>query len=132
MDKKYISIEDFFVKSEINYLESFESFMNYLTEFLYVLSQEDAPRREKIAAEKKLIVSLVLIEKIHMHLFYRSYLYEQIFPDTDKKVVFQNKQNMTLRLLKELKHMIRHYSFQNTKNKEQCKKIISQILTYYQ
>ncbi len=131
MKKKHIYISDFFAKSETNYQKSMQSFISFICEFLHELSQADLHPHEKKSAEQMIIMSLVLLEKIHMHLFYLKFLCQNAAVGPKKKHLFHKKERSAYQSLKELKHIIIHYHFHKKEYEKQAERIVSQMLDYY-
>lgn len=110
-----------------NYSAFIHSFTTFLIHYFDSSSTIHHSKNEKLSGEKLIAESLLLLEKLHMHIFYSFCIYEKHF--NNSKNPLQSNTNFTL--LKQLQQKIKNYHFSTEESKTLCENIISQILNYY-
>lgn len=107
------------------------SLLHFLSKYFTVYSHaKQSEENILLTTEKQIVHSLLLIEKIHMYLLYRDYLYEQVL-SIHKEAFQQLKKDDLFNLLCEISILINHHPFQKNEHQKLCQQLISQILTYY-
>ncbi|WP_027409309.1 hypothetical protein [Anoxybacteroides tepidamans] len=130
MQNKHPSIQDAFIKSEASYFKYFQSFCQYIINYFFSLSYCHSSQQEQLLAERYLLQSLMLMEKVHMHLYFRRILLGQL-GFLEKEAKCYDQRNKNCHTLRYLMNIIRQHQFLKEEHKHLCKKITSQILTYY-
>lgn len=119
------------MKSETNYLEFIYTLTNFTSNYFSTYTYINSSEQEKVLAEEQITQSLLLIEKLHMNLFYRNSLYKNYYSLFDITHTNSTQSNTNYQLFKRLQGLINEYHFQNEETQILCQSIISQIMTYY-
>ncbi|KGR76860.1 hypothetical protein [Ureibacillus sinduriensis] len=131
MQNSQLLESDTMIKSETNYLEFINKFTNFISQYFLTCKYSKLSFQQEPHIEEKLSHSLLLIEKLHMYLIYRSFAYKK-YISIDNIHPFQSFQaNINYQLFKRLKSLINEYKFQNEDTQIMCQSLISQIMTYY-
>ncbi|NEX80341.1 hypothetical protein G4Z05_16045 [Bacillus thermocopriae] len=120
------------MKTVENHYHFIQSFIKLIIKYFFVYSYAISSKKKKNLTEKQIIQSLLLIEKLHMYMNYRHYLYNQVIPLSDDHFTYYSiESNNTYLLIKKLQHLIKQHHFVHSDNQLLCNNIISQILNYY-
>lgn len=120
------------MKTVENHYHFIQSFIQFITKYFFVYSYAIPSEKKRNLTEKQIIQSLLLIEKLHMYLFYRHYLYNQVISLSDDIFTYDSiESNNTYLLIKKLQRLIQQHHFVHLDNQLLCNNIISQILNYY-
>ncbi|GAB2541007.1 hypothetical protein [Gracilibacillus alcaliphilus] len=132
MCKHDSTIKQDFIKSETEYLAYMQAFLHFLSCYLLKLTKCSITAKEKQQIERQLLISLVILEKLHYHILLRKKLLEPIFEATDETSVITdtNAEKLGFQLLNTKTSLLR-YSFQSDQTKHQCLIILRQLLSYY-
>lgn len=124
VDKELIS------KSEANYLNFVYCFGKFISNYFTNIELYNSTEKDYLNAEKQTVQSLLLIEKVHMYLFYSHSSFGKYLSFTKSFYEpFESERNY--QLFRELQRIINKHHFIQEINKTLCQKSIEQILTYY-
>lgn len=125
MSKKQLSKK--IVESEIYYLECFPKFLYFYIE--YFIAPYKTSIESKLQAEKTLLDSLILWERIHLHIYLRKGIYNSIgYPEVEQ---LDELRKLNRELLQHLLNLIKNQSILDSNNKIMLKKALEQILYFY-
>lgn len=133
------SVKDKLYKCESNYIVFTHIFLYFLIEYFYVLHDErenilDDERKE---LERKLLLSLSSLEKIHYHFFHQKDLIEEIYYSDVPIIALNNdvsdeyiKEDIRKQII-ELRELIDKCSFLLKSYKIRCMDTLHLLLSYY-
>jgi|GEM_PF-4398439 len=130
MYKKPASITQMLKKSETEYNQFIHTYLQLLTISMQQLAFIPVSEGTCSKAERQVISSLSLIEKMHMHLFARKSLFVDHLVKTEGDETYTDDQEIEFALL-EFEKYLKVYHFTKPFYKEQCKNILNQIKKYH-
>ncbi|MFD1065858.1 hypothetical protein [Oceanobacillus locisalsi] len=124
---------------EPNYITYTHIFLYFLTDYFYeyFFYDKKVSMTEEEQMEKKLLVSLSSLEKLHYHFFHQKELFKELdyYPD-ECMLAFQDsateylKEDIREQIL-ELKTQIQQHSFSLDMYKKHCLENLNLLLSYY-
>lgn len=130
MNSNFSSTPELFLRSEMDYLQFLQLYLQLQVSLLKTVLYSPSTPSEQTKTESQLIASLDLAEKIFMHLSIRDRLLpnqESIKTDDDMK----EKQQEVEHVIIEFRSYVDAYSFVESVNKQQCKRLLKQISGYF-
>ena len=132
LQKSCTSQRNLFKKSETYYCTFFQSMIEFIHSYFFTHSSAISSPDDRLLAEQLMIDSLLLTEKMHMHLLYRQPLYEQLPSFHQESGPFcESLSNDIYLSLKDLKRYAQQHTFASEVHHFLCQNIISQLLSYY-
>lgn len=124
---------------ELNYITYTHIFLYFLTEYFYeyFFYNKTVSVTEEEQMEKKLLISLSSLEKIHYHFFYQKEMFEELdyYPDEstfDPEDISREYLKEDIReQIFELKRQIGQHPFSLNTHKKHCLESLSLLLGYY-
>jgi len=130
MHKKPAHLIQMLEKSETDYNQFLHLYMQLLTISMQQLAFIPAPVTIRRKAERHIISSLHLIEKMHMHLFARKSLLADPLSKTEYEEPYPDQEEFEFTLL-EFQTYMKAHQFTKTIYREQCKNVLNQIKKYH-
>ena len=132
MQESCTSEKDLLIKSEASYFSFFQSLLEFICTYFSTHSPAIPSPEEQFIAEQLMVDSLLLTEKMHMHLFCRQPLYEWLSSFEDSSGPFcESVSDAPYMSLKDLKRHVQQHTFVSEDHQLLCLNSISQILSYY-
>ncbi|RDW19347.1 hypothetical protein [Oceanobacillus chungangensis] len=132
MKDNHVTIEENLIHSEADYLHFFQSLLQLLTHYIEELHFYSITDRKRYVAEKHILSSLFLIEKLHMHLLTRKTFFHKNEVISEANVFTDNTHGIiAFQTLRKFKKLTREYKFSDDSNNQQCERILRQLLNYY-
>lgn len=122
---------------ESNYVAFTDIFLYFLTDYFYLLHEEEVSDEEKKELERKLLLSLTSLEKIHYHFFHQKDLLEKNhYHDTpmlelNNNVSEEYTREVIRKQIIELKRQIEKHPFSLDSYKIRCMDNLHLLLSYY-
>ncbi|MBP1969340.1 hypothetical protein J2Z83_001444 [Virgibacillus natechei] len=118
-----------FKQSEKEYMKFFNTLFQMLLSYVQTMAFCPSLPADKKYAEQQLIVSLNLIEKMVMHLYWRD-LWLENQKDADSNNSMDGEINEMENLISELTFYIKRHNFVRYSDKQQCTQLLDQLSRY--
>jgi hypothetical protein len=128
----YSSSKEKIMENEIGYNFFFQSYLTFLMDYFPSICQQSNSQTAMLIAEKQLVSSLMLMEKIHMHMFMSKLKIGTRLDHKKEYFTFpQDGDGKVLPLFHSLVYHISNYEFLKENHKLLCENSIKQITNYY-
>ncbi|GIN74507.1 hypothetical protein J14TS2_49820 [Bacillus sp. J14TS2] len=131
MCKHDMTINQDFMKSETEYLAYMQAFLHFLSCCLLKLTKDSITEKERRQAEKQLLSSLLILEKLHHHVIARENLLEPFFTLKEEASSIDMVVEELGHQLLNTKNVFSNHSFQSDQVKQQCLTILSHLVSHY-
>ncbi|MCJ7841933.1 hypothetical protein MUB24_13695 [Lederbergia sp. NSJ-179] len=131
MCKYDMTVNQDFMKSETEYLAYMQAFLHFLSCYLLELTKDSITEKEKWKAEKQLLSSLLILEKLHHHVIARKKLLEPFFKLKEETSSIDMIAEKLGHQLLNTKKIFSNHPFQSDQLKQQCVTILSHLVSYY-
>mgnify|MGYP001239106433 CR=1 FL=1 len=119
-----------FIQCDVQYLKFLQQYLKAGISFLQSIPASRPSQSEQYSAEKQLIQSLILLEKMLMHIYLRNnWLNRDWYHYMNTEL--QEEMNKTRNLLIKMESVINEHEFTDSMHKSQMKKTLEYLRNYF-